>query len=434
MKITINSNNNKNTAQIKFKSTNLKLADNLSRSGKLSYNFIKQRENLSSARFFQDVTTNWVPKVVFARSIADFTEMTFLEYTESALFYFVPMILSSALGKFFGLLSPKTLKSDLKSNILKPTEELLKEKNPSHVIKRATCVKAAIVLGCVAIPAAEYALSFAKNLLTLKVFKKSNFNNIANLNKGDKQVENEKHQDKVRNSAYNHIKKATIVSAASLACGVFLASVGHKSKALLNISRGILRPVEIIANGLEKLGVNTKNARKHLNNYINFDCDIRDGKPALSKGQLVVSTVVGFLGYSSAGKDRGKLDQLEVWTRVPIVVLYTIFGSEAFDWAFKHILHKQNKFPDLIKQKTGSKSIEEIPDSQKLEEIAQKLSKINKTPIEKEFNRLVKEKAIISAIPYGFSLVFMGFLLAGITRLWTQYRFNHTEKNNKKHP
>lgn len=426
--VKINSQNNLN-----FKSKESALVDALPSKEKFYYGFIKQRENLSTARFIQDVTTNWIPKVVFTRSLADFTEMSFLEYTESALFYFVPMLLSGFFSRVFCSFSPKNIRKEVCENIAKPTEELLNQSKhaKNNITKRAIPIKAAIVLACVAIPAAEYALSFAKNLLTLKVFKKSDFNNIVNLNKKEEQIECKEHQEKVKKSANKHIKDAALLSAASLAGSFILASAGHKSEALQKISKGILRPGEALFKILEKFGVKSEKVRKNLNTYINFDCDIKDGKPILSKGQLVVSTIAGFFGYSAAGKDRGKLDQLEVLTRVPVVVLYTIFGSEVFDWAYKCILLKKNKYSDLIKQKPNSKSLESIPNRHELEEIAKTIAKKKNTLVEHEFKRLVREKAIISAIPYGFSLLFMGFLLAGITRFWTQYRYNHCKDIHK---
>lgn len=420
-------NQNKKQSAPIFKSKESILVKSLSEKEKIYHGFIRQRENLSTARFIQDVTTNWVPKVVFTRSLADFTEMSFLEYTESALFYFVPLILNNVFSRIFSKFSPKHLRKEVREHISKSTEELLTKSKLSNnsITKKAIPAKAAIVLACVSIPAAEYALSFAKNLLTLEVFKKSDFNNIVNLNKNDKQIENKDHQEKVRKSANKHIKGAAIISGLSLCGGALLAIFGHKSETLQKISKGILRPGRVISKVLEKFGIKSEKLDKNLNTYINFDCDVKDGKPVLSKGQLVVSTIVGFLGYNAAGRDRGRLDQLEVLTRVPVVVLYTIFGSEAFDWAFKHILLHKNKYPDLIKKKPNSKAIAPIPDRHQLECIAKKIAKEKNTPVEKEFKRLVKEKAIISAIPYGFSLVFMGFLLAGITRFWTQYRYNH---------
>lgn len=421
-------NQNENSNRIKFKSKESALFDGLKSNQKFYNKFVKSQENLSHTRFIQDVVTNWVPKVVFTRSLADFTEMTFLEYTESALFYFAPALLGGVFQKIFSKFSPKNLQKGLKENIVKSTDEILgnQELKKSALGKRVLPVKAAMVLACVSIPAAEYGLSFAKNLLTLNVFKKSNFNNVVNLNKGKKEEESKEHQDKVRKSAHKHINNATKLSAAALGGSVLLATVGHKSELLQKASKVILQPGGSIYKLLNKFGVKSEKTKNALKTYINFDFDAKKGKLGLSKGQLVVSTVAGFFGYSAAGKDRGKLDQLEVWTRVPFVVFYTIFGSAIFDYAFKHILQKNNKFSDLIKKDKDGKI--NIPTRAELPDIAEKVAKAKKTATKVEFERLLKEKAIITAIPYGFSLVFMGFLLAGITRFWTQYRYNHASK------
>ena len=410
-----------------FKSKESVLVDGMDKSLKPLNGFIKSQENLSHTRFIQDVATNWVPKVVFTRSLADFTEMTFLEYTESALFYFAPAILGGLLHRGFSKLAPKNIQQDIYKNIPKSAEEIIKnsELAKNGIAKRVLPVKAAIILGCICIPAAEYALSFAKNLLTLKVFKKSDFNNIANLNK--EQKENTEQQDKVRKSAHRHIKNVAKLSLGAIGASALLASFGHKSNALQSVSKLILQPGAKIAELLEKVGVKSKKTSNFLKTYINLDFDSKDGKLGLSKGQLVVSTLSGFFGYSEAGKDRGKLDQMEVLTRVPFVVFYTVFGSAIFDNAFKHILHKNNKFPDLIK-KTEDNLIK-IPTRAELPDLALKIAKGDKAEAQKVFNRLIKEKSIITAIPYGFSLVFMGFLLAGITRFWTQYRYNHGKKD-----
>lgn len=429
----LNKINNSNTLHqnTTFKSKGGALYEGMDKSLKPLNTFVKSQENLSNTRFIQDVVTNWVPKVVFTRSLADFTEMTFLEFTESALFYFAPALLGGLLLKHYSKAVPKNIRKDVKENIIKPTEELLKESKlgKNNAAKKALPIKAAIVLACVAIPAGEYALSFAKNLLTLKLFKKSNFNNIVNLNKHNKQVESKSHQEKVEKSAINHIKNAAKLTLSALGGSILLVKFGHKSEAIQKLSKVILQPGGAIYKGLNKLGLKSEKTEKALKTYINFDFDTKNGKLGLSKGQLVVSTVSGFFGYSEAGKDRGKLDQLEVLTRVPFVVFYTIFGSAIFDHGFKHLLIKKNKFPDLVKkEKDGSIN---IPTRAELPDIAEKVAKIKKVPVQKEFDRLLKEKAIITAVPYGFSLIFMGFLLAGITRFWTQYRFNHGTKTAK---
>ena len=127
-------------------------------------------------------------------------------------------------------------------------------------------------------------------------------------------------------------------------------------------------------------------------------------------------------------KDRGKLDFYEVWTRVPLVVVYTIFGSSILDSGFKKILAKKGKFPELIKSDSQG-NIAPIPTSKDLPVIAEKLSKANKTPLNSELETLIKQKSIITGVPYLFSVVAMGFLLSGVSRLWTQYRYNQQTKN-----
>lgn len=408
------------------------LVNGIDKALKLPLLFVKSQENLSSTRFIQDTATNWFPKAIFTRSKADFAEMSFLELLESAIFYFAPPVLGEKIARkhIFSKMAPKTLRSQINEQLPKRASEILKDTNlvNSGIAKRAIPLKAAIVLSCACIPAAEYALSFAKNLFTLKVFKKSDFNNIANLNK--EHTENKEQQERVEKSSKKHLRNAGIFSAVALGASLILGAVGHKYKPLQKVSEVILEPGLAIGKGLEKLGLKSPKLNKFLGTYVSSDFGSNNGKLALSKGQLAITTISGLFGYSSAAGDRGRLDKLEVWTRVPLVVLYTIFGSSAFDSAFKHILAAKNKFPDLIK-KGADGAFKEIPSLKELPQIAETAAKTNKTTAQKEFNRLVKEKALVTAVPYAFSLVFMGFLLSGITRLWTQYRYNHQVKNGK---
>lgn len=395
---------------------------------KCANGFVKSQENLKITRFIQDVTTNWLPKVVFARSLPDFAEMSFLEYTESALFYFAPAFFGKIFKKTFSKFHPEELKNVIDKNIPKSAHEILSDKSlkKSEAGKRTLSTKAAIILACTIIPAGEYALSFAKNLFTLKLFKKSDFNNIANLNK--EQKEDKDQQERVRNSAYKHIKNAGLLSVGGLGASLALLKYGHKSEPLQKASKLILQPGAYISKGLDKVGLHSDKTENFLKKYITPDFDGKDGKLTLSKGQLLVSTLSGFFGYSSAGKDRGKLDQLEVWTRVPLVVFYTVFGSSIFDHAFKKILINKNKFPELIKK--AENKIAAVPTRAEIKKLAIKFAKQNGTDKHAEFSKLIKQKAFIVGVPYAFSLLFMGFLLAGITRFWTQYRYNHGIKQS----
>ena len=138
---------------------------------------------------------------------------------------------------------------------------------------------------------------------------------------------------------------------------------------------------------------------------------------------------MGLFGYSKAAQDRGKLDVLEVWTRVPLVVFYTIVGSELLEKVFHKILEKKNKFTDIIsKDKSGKVT---TPLRKELITLAEKTAKKHGTDKNLEFSKLIKEKAFIQGVPYAFSLLFMGFTLSAITRFWTQYRYNHQKETEQ---
>lgn len=69
-----------------------------------------------------------------------------------------------------------------------------------------------------------------------------------------------------------------------------------------------------------------------------------------------------------------------------------------------------------------------IPSRKELPDIAQRIAKNKNLNPQDVMNRLVKEKAFVTAVPYAFALLFMGFSLAAITRLWTQVRYNQQTK------
>ncbi len=425
--ITINRND------IKFNNNNQSfkgspLSNTLKGSAKLADLFIKSQENLSSTRFIQDTLTNWAPKAVFARSKEDFCEMSFLEFLESGIFYFASPILGEKLfrNKIFKNLIPKNIKNNVNNLIPKTVKEINNNKTISTEIKkRAISTKAGIVLACAVIPIAEYTLSFAKNLFTLKAFNKSNFNSIANLDKKGCEKEDKKQQEYVEKNSKKHLKKGVFLSVAGIAAGFALATFGHKSEKLQTISKTILEPGNTILNLGKKFGIKSNKADKILEKF-SLDFANEGGKLALSKGQLALTAILGLFGYSKAAKDRGKLDVQEVWTRVPLVVFYTIFGSELFEKGFIKLLQKKGKCQDIIKQ--GKDGTIDIVKRAELPELAQKIAKTKNTNTAAELAKLTKEKTLVTGVPYAFSLLFMGLTLSAITRLFTQYRYNKEKK------
>lgn len=390
--------------------------------------FLKSQENLSSTRFIQGTLTNWFPKAVLSRSFVDFSEFTFLEFLESGIFYFAAPFFGEHLFRngLFRKIQPKKFKDVITKNLPKSVDEIKKSKLDEETKNRILTTKGGVVLSCISVPALEYALGFAKNLFTLKVFKVSNFDNVANLNKDKK--EDKQQQNRVENHSKKVLVKMAGLIAAGVSSGLLLSAFGHKSKAARRFSEILLEPGNEISKLLHKLGVKSEKTDNFLKEYLKLDFDNNNGKLALSKGQLALTCITGLFGYSSAAKDRGKLDFYEVWTRVPLVVLYTIFGSALLDGSFKKILAKKGKFPELIKRDAQG-NIAPIPTRKELPEIAEHLAKMNKTSKDFELEKLIRQKSVITGVPYLFSLVAMGFTLSAVSRIWTQYRYNHQVKN-----
>ncbi|MCM1338465.1 MAG: hypothetical protein NC191_02200 [Muribaculaceae bacterium] len=388
--------------------------------------FIKSQENLSSTRFIQGTMTNWFPKAVLSRSWVDFCEFSFLEFLESGLFYFAAPFFGEHLyrNRLFKSVQPKNLKNDITKNLSKSVEEIKKSRIDKSLQKRLITTKGGVLLGCLAVPALEYSIGFAKNLFTLKVFKVSNFDNVANLNHDKK--EDKTQQQKVENHSKKVLMKVGLLIPAAIASGLALAKFGYKSNAAVKFSQVILEPGETIS---KLFKIKSEKANNFLKEYLKLDFVNNNGKLSLSKGQLAATCITGLFGYSAASKDRGKLDFYETWTRVPLVVLYTIFGSSLLDGGFKKYLAAKGKFPELIKRNQNG-HIAAVPSRKDLPVIADKLAKINKTASDVELAKLIKQKALITGVPYAFSLLAMGFTLSAVSRIWTKYRYNHQAKNN----
>lgn len=371
-------------------------------------NHNEQASGLSTTRFIQDTSTCLFPKAVFARSKADLAENSFLELAESGLVYFAPAFIGEKIArKVFS----KNLTKTGKELVSHSAKELIQQNTP--IARKVLTVKAAIALSALLIPLTEFTLNYFKNLMTLNVFKKGDFNNIANL---ENKKEDEAIQKRVRDGAHKNIKRAAGIFAAAAGLATVLAGKGiSKSKTALNISEAILAPGT-------KFFKNNKKAENFFNKYFSIDFASQDGKLVLSKGQLTSCVLIGGAGYFGASKDRGKQNFLETLYRFPLVGFYIITGSDLFEQGFKKLLQKLGKCKETI-----GKNLE-VPSFDKLEAIAQKLAQKNSTKVEAEFKKLAKQKVLISGVPFLFSIGFMGFFVSGISNLFTKYRFNK-EKN-----
>ncbi len=370
-------------------------------------NHNEQASGLSTSRFIQDTGTCLVPKATFARSKADLAENTFLELLESAVVYFLPAIIGENLSrKIFS----KNLDINAKQLVAVSAEKLMSQKNALN--KNVLPVKAAIALSALFMPLAVFTLNYFKNLMTLNVFKSGDFENIANLKN---KREDKSLQNRVRKSAHKNILKAALTFITSLGLGILISKKGANSKMLQNVSEAILAP------GSKFFG-NNKKAKEFFNKYFSLDFASQDGKLVLSKGQLTSCVLIGGAGYFGASKDRGKQNFLETLFRYPVVGFYVITGSELFEKGFKKLLKKAGKCKETINKDL------EVPGFDKLEKLAKDLADKNKTSVEAEFKKLAKQKVLISGVPFLFSIGVMGFFVAGISNLFTRYRYNKDKK------
>ena len=374
--------------------------------------FLRHQESasgLSTTRYIQDVSTCLIPKAVFSRSIEDLTENTFLETSEEALIYLTPALLGEHIArKGFSKNLPQNLKKDVAEtgvNLLKKAEKdvLAKENN-----KKVLPVKAAIALAATAIPLTEFSLNYIKNLMTLKLFNKSDFKNIASLEHNN---EDRAHQEKVEKSAKKHILGATSLYATFLGLAGLLATKGKNSKILQKISEFIVAPGN-------KLFSKNEKAKNFVNKYFNMDFNkSKNGKLVLSKGQLTTCVLVGGCGYFGASADRGKENLKETATRFPLVALYVITGSELVEKGFRNFLHKKGKCKDVLNDK------KEVTPFEQLDKLAARLAKEKGTTVEQEFKSLIKQKGLIFGLPYLFALGVMGFFVSGMTVRATKKRY-----------
>ena len=371
----------------------------------------EQAAGLSTSRFVQDVTTCLIPKAVFSRSKVDLAENCFLEISEETLIYFVPAILGEKIAR---KLFSQNLGDVMKKKVATTGVELMRKGNMAEN-KKILPVKAAISLAAMAIPLTEFSLNYIKNLMTLKVFKKSDFKNIASL---EHKEEDKKHQKKVEKSAKKHIGLAATFYAGCLGLATLLATKGKNSKALQKVSEFIVAPGNAIFKDKPK-------AQNFFNKYFSMDFNNQNGRLVLSKGQLTNCVLIGGLGYFGASADRGKENLKETATRFPLVALYVITGSELVEKGFKKILFKNGKCKNLIDKNLS------VPKFNELEEIAKKIAKEKGSTFEKEYLSLVKQKVGIFGLPYIFAIGVMGFFVAGMTTYTTKKRYQNAQKENK---
>lgn len=388
------------------------LINTLPNSLKLASKFVAYQEGasgLSASRLIQDTGTCLLPKATFSRSKEDLAENTFLELSENTIVYLGPAVLGEKVArKVFS----RGLNSSEKELIAKSVKEL--SAMSPDVKKKIVPIKAAIALSAMLIPLAEFSLSYLKNLFTLSVFKKSDFQNIASLEKNE---EDKEQQTRVRKSAKDKVALAGMIYGGLLATSILLAQKGKNHKSLQELS-------ELILNPGEKLFKQNSKKSNFVNKYFSQDFNSENGKLVLSKGQLTSCVTIGGLGYFGASADRGRENLLETASRFPLVGFYIITGGELFDRGFKKLLCKLNCCQDVIDKKDLSSLTFSELEKKSVELAKQRCS----TPA-KEFKKLAKQKVLVNGVPYVFGIGVMGFFVAGMTNYFTRRRHNKAKLN-----
>lgn len=373
----------------------------------------ESEKSLSHTRFVQDTATSLLPKFPFIRSKADLADTTFMEVSESLLVYYMPGTLGE---KVFRKIFSRKLSGENKRMVSVPYTKLKTELEEEQ-LKKIAPVKAAIALATMIIPLMEFSLCYLKNLFTLKFFNQADFNNIANLNKD--QNESKESQEKVKASAITNIKRAFVTYAGLLVGAASIAKFGKNSKVLQKVSEFVLAPGSAVF-------AKDKKKADFFNKYFSLDFSNDNGKLALSKGQLTSCVVIGGVGYMGSAKDRGKQNFLEVLFRMPIVGLYVITGNEFFDRIFKSYLKRKNLCQEVL-DKSGN-----LLSNEGIKSLAEKNSTRNKTTVQSEFNKLFKQKATVAFVPFLFGILVIGAFVAGVSRFFTEYRYNKEQASKNK--
>lgn len=399
-------------------------------------------DGVSWSVFTQHALMTWLPKATVSRSWSEFFEVSFIELFETALVYFsIPLTAKHA---FFPLFKNFSKDKDVKGGLTKTTLELAKQygektkQYPHHKLgdsmkgplKKILPLKAAVVLSAMVAGGAgwEYALTFAKNLMTSKVFGKESFSDIANLTQQSPTSHSPQEDSPVVQKSKKRIKHAIGILLGTFGAAVGLAKWGHHSKTIQKLSSKFLKT---------------------------FDFKFDHGKKGmiigLSNNQNRFFIATALIAYMDATRDR--LEALEVFTRLSVVLSYLAFGNEIIDKLTRQ--RYQQKFPELfpvardelnnvILKPDGSKQHRIITLNELFETFKKENGITEASPIKsaiqtgksltKKQQKMAIRKLNLFIYPQIAGLAIAGFANAILNVLWTAHRFksNKTEHSQNK--
>lgn len=372
-------------------------------------NFVTLDESVlgaSAILFLQDTLAVWLPKMTAMRSWAEAVETTFLEFVESALFYFsAPILGQHVFSKIIrsSLLDNKDSRTahhvernhiaqslgelNKKINLDKLANELktgLGNTNVGRHAKKVIALKAGTVVATLSAMMLEYTLSFAKNLITLKFFNTGDFNHVADLKDPNAQKTPEQlaADERTEKKAIRRLWQGGALAAGFFAAGLGLARGATRSKTLFNFSRRLLKTFDfnynqVFARVKRPLGKRLKNFFSKAKTAPQYVLDKVTKQPklitkfGLTKGQKIAIITLGGIGYLDASRNRLEVYEnlFRVWG---VVMPYLMFGKEFLTERLRRLLHGEVRLPNALNfLQPGDKTIA------KFREIYQWDSKLN---------------------------------------------------------
>ena len=201
------------------------------RMGMFFWNNIKERAGgQMHVQFAQDVSILWAPKAAISRSWVELFETTFVEFAESAFFYYVtPLLAGFGLSKVFPKILPKTIRPSAK--VMATPLSTLK------AAQRATTmpIKLAIAAASIGVGAlGNFSLNFVKNVVTEKGFKQNDFSSIAGL---EHKIANTNEESEVMKKAKRRLLQIGLGTVGLFAASLGLARYGsHIPKLISDIA------------------------------------------------------------------------------------------------------------------------------------------------------------------------------------------------------
>lgn len=350
---------------------------------------VTQKESVmgrSHTRFVQDTATVLGGKLTAIRSAAEAAEAFFLEFVESALFYYsVPFIgqgirhvwhglldkdgkealhnewlnaaRASQVGRDIDKIREANNSPDWKpdANKLRKLEQRAEEliakgieakhfdkavdaiqttadelglatkesfNNISKGKKALVGLKGATIFSVLSVVVMEYALNFVKNLMTLEVFNQGDFTDVVNLTQGEHRKKHEG-EHPTETKAKRWIRNCALISAGILAASVGLIT-GRNKQWVYNINRKLVKTFDF--DYAYKMNKMDKVGKKWF--------------PKLTMGlgdwQMRLIIILGGLGYLHAARD--ELEFKENFFRVQCVVVpYLAFGQTVLENAYARL-------------------------------------------------------------------------------------------------